>query len=82
MTGMRAGYALELSSQTAKNVKKNRAPGRNRSPPDAQSLCFFPQAVSMPAAFCSFSFSMACSRILYLRILPAAFIGKPSTKSM
>ena len=81
MTGMRAGYALELSSQTAKNVKKPRA--RKESPPRTRSRSvFFPQAVSMPAAFCSFSFSMACSRILYLRILPAAFIGKPSTKSM
>ena len=82
MTGMRAGYALELSSQTAKNVKKTARPEGIAPSPDAQSLCFFPQAVSMPAAFCSFSFSMACSRILYLRILPAAFIGKPSTKSM
>ncbi len=44
------------------------------------SPCFY--AVSMLAAFCSLSFSMACSRILYLRILPAAFMGKAGTKSM
>ena len=81
MTGMRAGYALELSSQTAKNVKKTARP-EGIAPPGRAVALFFPQAVSMPAAFCSFSFSMACSRILYLRILPAAFIGKPSTKSM
>lgn len=39
-------------------------------------------AVTMLFAFCSPSFSTACSRILYFRILPAAFIGNSSTKSM
>ena len=39
-------------------------------------------AVSTPAAFCSFSRSMASSRILYLRIYPAAFIGNADTNSM
>ena len=45
------------------------------------SVCF-PYAVTMLAALCSLSFSMASSRILYLRILPAAFMGKAGTKSM
>ena len=38
-------------------------------------------AVTMASAAWSLSFSTACSRILYLRILPAAFMGKESTKS-
>ena len=42
----------------------------------------FYYAVTTLFAFCKPSFSTASSRILYLRILPAAFIGKPFTKSI
>ena len=38
-------------------------------------------AVSIEFALCSFSFSTASSRILYFKILPAALVGKASTKS-
>ena len=44
------------------------------------SICH--QAVSMLASFSSPSFFTACSRILNFWILPASFIGKPSTKSI
>lgn len=43
-------------------------------------ICSAVFAVSMPAAPSSPSSRVASSRILYLRILPAAFIGKASTK--
>lgn len=42
----------------------------------------FRHAVSIFAAVDRPSFSVACSRILYFKILPAAFIGNSATKSM
>ena len=45
-------------------------------------ICSAVFAVSIPAAPSSPSSRVASSRILYLRILPAAFIGKASVKRM
>ena len=59
------------------SILRSAANGR-RTPGDPPK---YPYAVSMASAFCSPSFFTASSRILYLRILPAAFMGKASTKS-
>ncbi len=45
-------------------------------------ICSVVFAVSIPAAFSSPSLCVASSRILYLRIFPAAFIGNACTKSI
>ena len=62
------------STKNKNNIKKCR---------DLFDLCTFvcyTYAVSIEAASWSLSSSTAWSRILYLRILPAAFMGKLSTK--
>ena len=63
---------------TAGNLGKNN--GSSKKEPSVFK-CKSIYAVTILLAFSSEWRSTASSLILYLRILPAAFIGKPSTKS-
>ena len=87
LTTMHRPFSMRLKSLKSPKIRciRRPRPHKQRAAPTGTALSIQignkDQAVTILFAFSRPCLSTASSLILYLRILPAAFIGKPSTKS-